>query len=288
MNKFFIVGRHSLVLGEEIKKNNFSFSIGQTIFDQMPLAKVKKIKKILLIENVLVSRTKNFQEGMGLVYKAANKHFPDLELVLKGAHKKDLLIENKKSTKFNKVTDVYKDPISVPWNFVPTEVEDILSKFPKNLFKNKKILYIGVGYGKNIWAIKDQNYNIDAMEFSLAAVKKANKFFNKDLVVQGDLLNFDAGNKKYDIVIDIGCLHCIDKNKQGQAVEIIHNLMKKDGIIVSRIFKPKDEKWLKRMPFSVSEFGSSKKEVLSLFKNKFKVKVKFENKYYFIIEEKKC
>lgn len=288
MNKFFIVGRHSLVLGEETKKNNFSFSIGQTIFDQVAFVEVKKVKNIIFIENVLIHKTKNYQEGVSLMYKAMAKHFPDLDIVFKGINEKDLVIENVKSTKFKKLTDVYKDPTSVPWNFVPTEVEDILSKFPKNVLSHKKIIYIGVGYGKNIWALGDKKYDIDAMEFSRAAVIKANKLFNRNLVVRGDLLNFKVENKKYDVVIDIGCLHCIDKNKQSQAVETLHCLMKKDGIIVSRIFKPKDEKWLKRMPFIASEFGSNKKEILSLFKSKFKIKIRFENKYYFIIEAKKC
>lgn len=287
MNKFFIAGSKCLILGQEIKNNYINFSIGQTIFNQEPFVSVKKIKKSVFVERKFFKKNKNYKEGINLVFVAVNKYFPKSKIIF--AENIDISPTHDSNTsKYKKITDVYENPIDVPWNFVPTEIEEILSKFSSRLLKNKKILYIGAGYGKNIWAISAKKYDIEAIEFSGIAVKRANKFLGSNVVIQGDLLNFKAVSKRYDVVIDIGCLHCIDKSKQRKAVDKIYESMKVGGILVSRIFKPKDAVWLKKMPFKAKEFGLAKNDIFCLFDDKFIVKIKYENKYYFIIELKKC
>ncbi len=287
MKKFFTAGKTCILLGKEFKNNSFKFSVGKTLFDQTHFAKISKIGDRFLVKKT--STVEKPEEAFYILLKVIEKNFLSPRLFIqKGITDKAIKYSIEKKLffkKYPKLTDVYTDPLLVPWNFMATEIEDILSFFDKDILKNKKIFYIGAGYGKNIWALRDKKYKIDAIEFSKKAVERADTIFGRKTITQGDLIKY-KGNDKYDVILDIGCLHSIQKSERKKAVENIYKLLKKDGVLISRIFKPREKEWLDRMPFKTNSFGLDKKETEELFKN-FSVKKKYQNKDYIILEVKK-
>lgn len=287
MKKFFVVGKTRVLLGRELKDNLFKFSIGKTLFNQINFAEIRRVGDNLMVKTVSNNGEPN--EAFYILLKVIEKNFSQVQLFVQ-KEIVDRVIKYSseiKSTpkKYAKLTDIYADPLSVPWNFMATEIEDILSFFDKDILRNKKILYVGAGYGKNIWALEDEKYKIDAIEFSNKAVERANKIFGRKTAMQGNLIKH-SGKDKYDVILDIGCLHSIPKPQRKKAVENIHELLKKEGVLISRIFKPREKEWLKRMPFKTSNFGLKKDEIAELFRN-FSVKNKYQNKEYIILEAKK-
>lgn len=285
MKKFFVVGKNCVILGKE-SENSIKFTIGEILSNQTDFAEIRKIGDKLIIKKT--GADCKYKEAIYMLLGLIEKNFPKNNLFIQ-KELVDEIIKNsigRESKKYTKLTDVYANPLIVPWNFMATEVEDVLSFFNKNILKNRKTLYIGAGYGKNIWALRDKKYNIDAIEFSKTATKKANQIFGKDVVVHRDLVKYSGEKDKYDIILDIGCLHSIPKDNRKKAVENIYNLLKKDGILISRIFKPREKEWLNRMPFKTSDFGLDKTEIKELLKN-FSVKNKYQNKDYIILEAKK-
>lgn len=291
--KFFIVSRKNVLLGKEIVKNNIIFTIGKNLRSQENFAQVTKLKNNIFIQSNYKSKNKNINEELVLFLKAiknnfgANTIFIDsfmFESLWNNVKRKDL------KSKYDNLADVYNDPFNVPWNFMSTEIEGILSYFKKNILKNKKILYIGAGYGKNIWALKDNkhNYEIDAIEYSGIAASRANAIFGEKIVNHKDLLSIKDRKQKYDVILDIGCLHSVPDKLQQKAVNIIYDSLKEKGVIISRIFKPRDNEWIKRMPFKISKFGLNMQDINKIIANKFTAKLKFENKDYKILEFKKC
>lgn len=287
MKKFFVVGKSCILLGREFENNSLKFSVGKTLFDQTNFAEIKKTGNDITVKKT--STNGKSSEVFYILLKVIEKNFPEAHLFVQKEivdHVIKYSIERKLiSKKYAKLTDVYADPLLVPWNFMATEIEDILSSFDKDILKNKKILYIGAGYGKNIWALKDKKYKIDAIEFSNKAAERANKIFVKKAVMHGDLIKC-GGEEKYDVILDIGCIHSIPKSERKKAVENIYRLLKKGGILISRIFKPRGKEWLDRMPFRTGEFGLDKTEIKELLKN-FSVKNKYQNKDCIILEAKK-
>jgi len=286
MKKFFVVGKNCVLLGRELKNNSFKFSVGKTLFDQINFAEIQKVGDDPIVRTVCNNGGPN--EAFYILLKVIEKNFSQAQLFIQ-KEIVDRVIKYSseiKSTppKYAKLTDIYADPLSVPWNFMPTEIEDILSFFDKNILRNKKILYAGAGYGKNIWALKNEKYKIDAIEFSNKAAVRANKIFGRKAVMHGDLIKYGVKDK-YDVILDIGCLHSIPKSERKKAVENIYKLLKEDGILISRVFKPRGKEWLDRMPFKTDGFGLDKAEIKELFKS-FSVKNKYQNKDYIILEAK--
>jgi hypothetical protein len=290
MKKFFIVGDHCLVLGIEKSSDVISFSVGSNLFDQEPLADFKMSGVVL---SYLESNSSVFQEeGMILATKTAEKYFGKIvgnpSVCKQGClDRPDSGLISKE--KYDDIASVYDNPFLVPWNFVYTEIEEILDCFKEGLLEAKKTLYIGAGYGKNIWAIKDFGYDIDSIEFSREAVDRANAIFGREIMYERDITSFKGfGEKKYDIVLDIGCIHCIPRADQYKAIDSVYNLLEDGGVLVSRIFKPKDRSWIDKMPFRADSFGLEQDDINSLLSSRFIVSTVYENDDYIIISAKKC
>lgn len=291
--KFFIVGKKVVLLGKEKEKNRILFTIGKDLFTQINFAEVIKIKNNIYIKDKIIDDNKNFIEGLPLLLKVIKNNFKKSKIFVDNCMYKlscDHASPQKIKLKYKNLIDVYNNPLNVPWNFMPTEIEDILSYFDKDVLNNKKILYIGAGYGKNIWALKDSkyDYDIDAIEYSVKAVNRANVIFGDEAISHKDLLSLKGCKNKYDVVLDIGCLHCIPAKFRQKAVDIIHNVLEDKGIIISRVFKPRDKKWIRKMPFKINNFGLNSQEIQKLFSNKFIVEKKYENSNYKILEFIKC
>ncbi len=174
--------------------------------------------------------------------------------------------EKEREHKFKSIDELYRYPHLVPWNLVPREW-DVIKLVNKYSTKDKKILEIGSGYGKNLDLLNNNGYLFtEGLEYSKNAYELSKKIINNNKY--GDITKSGLKSEFYDLVIDIGCLHCIDSDKV-LALSEVNRILKQNGLIISRYFLPKDKEWLKKYPIKVDGFGSTKEEVFNLFSKYF-------------------
>ncbi|WP_170953361.1 class I SAM-dependent methyltransferase [Bacillus cereus] len=170
--------------------------------------------------------------------------------------------------------EVYQDLYTVPWNFVPREFDvlDEFEKFATN--KETKILDLGCGVGKNAILLEKSYKGVYGIDISPAAIKKCKELVNKpDNFIVGSAADIPFENSFFEFVLDIGCLHCMPTDLLGDAIVQIHRVLKDDGILFSRIFKPKPQSWLDKQPFKADKFGLTEADALNLFQDYFDVTI---------------
>jgi len=217
-----------------------------------------------------------------LLYFKGNKK-KDVEYVLtSGVHsQKESTVyintntfEKERNHKFRSIDELYKFPHLVPWNLVPREW-DVIELVDKYSHRDARILEIGSGYGKNLDLMNKHGYkHVIGLEKSYNAFKISQKVVDNN--IYGDILHSGLNEKTFDLVLDIGCLHCIE-NRVDMAVSEVSRLLKPQGLIISRYFLPKDKEWLDRYPISVERFGLCKTDIMNMFSLHFDVIECFEN-----------
>ena len=140
------------------------------------------------------------------------------------------------------------------------------------LSSEANILEIGSGFGKNLWYIKEAGYkNIMGIEYIKSAYKKSLNIPNiTNNVMYGDITCTEFKDKSFDVIIDIGCMHCMPINERGKGIKEITRIAKKNSILISRCFKPKNAEWLNEYPVKVDHFGLEKEKFVELFNSNFK------------------
>lgn len=304
--RFFVVGKYVFLIGSGSQKGNFfNFDINLTKDVNVGRAffRFKKGKYFLHIKLDEGISKKYLLDVVTLLTKLAEKYFKAdrviLESCLEGMgcftkngwvkHKSENFFFRRKNNtdkkKYKKLVDVYRNPYDVPWNFMPIEIDFIksvtLPEFKKK--KNGKMLDLGSGYGKNILALEQEGFNVEGLEISKYATERHLSFLGGNLNISSIEKN-NLSDETYDLVLDVGCLHSVDKNKIGIAIKELHRILKKEGVIISRIFKKRNNEWLNKMPFECSEFGLTKVEINNLFKCLFLVEFVYSHDDYYIIK----
>lgn len=200
--------------------------------------------------------------------------------------KKTVDFEFERKNKFNSIDELYDYPHLVPWNLVKREI-DVALIVDKYISKNKKILEIGSGYGKNLDLLKNTyGYkNIVGIEYSNNAYELSKNIVDNNFL--GDITNTKYKDETFDAIIDIGCLHCVSTDKQQTAVKEVLRIMKKNGIIISRYFLTKDEDWIKKYPVKIDKFGNTYEEIVQMFSDFDIIDSYIENECVYIVGRKK-
>lgn len=170
--------------------------------------------------------------------------------------------------------EVYRDPFTVPWNFVPRELEcmepivGLASPSPAAW----SVLDLGFGLAKNATFLESLGFAVFGLELSRTATDRARelvqhpeRFFN----AAATAMPFADGS--FDAVLDVGCLHCMPQEQRPQAVSEIYRVLRPGGLISSRIFRPCDRAWLEKQPFLAEQFGLSDAAAAALFRPHFNV-----------------
>lgn len=162
--------------------------------------------------------------------------------------------------------NVYDSVLDVPWNYVPAETEayqELLDGPPR------RVLDIGAGVGKNARVLARAGHEVTSVDASAWAVGRMKNLMPSvnSAVASATSLPFEYG--AFDVVLDIGCLHCVPNNDRVLVVKEIARVLASGGLIISRIFKPRSEEWILRQPFQADTFGMSETEVFELFEPSF-------------------
>jgi 2-polyprenyl-3-methyl-5-hydroxy-6-metoxy-1,4-benzoquinol methylase len=151
--------------------------------------------------------------------------------------------------------EVYIDPFTIPWNFVPVEL-DALNPLLSGLAAGGRILDLGCGFGKNAQFLASCGCDVWGVDISLTAVSRARSVAQgcRGFVV-ASASQLPWPSRTFDAVIDVGCLHCMPADERRVAVGEIARVLRPGGCLYSRIFRPRLSDWLAVQPFKASTFG---------------------------------
>jgi len=125
----------------------------------------------------------------------------------------------------------------------PWESDMVFHKLPNILNENKldsieynNIIELGCGRSQTAIYLANNHYNVTAIDFCEKAINDA-KAINDDVNwLVCDILDdnlFDKLDKEsYDMVFDMQCFHVLRDINESKAVNVIYNLLKKDGIAI--------------------------------------------------------
>ena len=169
------------------------------------------------------------------------------------------------------------------------------TKGMKEELKNKSILELGVGNGKTLKSILDQNpKRIVAIDISEEAIKISSNSIKSDKVnfVKEDFINWDI-NDKFDVVVCYYFLNNFKEKQRRKAVTKMKSFLKLNGTILFEDFAVGDfrqkgkiieKSTIQRKDGRICHFFE-KKEILELFED-FK-NVKIEEKTFSPIRKEK-
>lgn len=160
----------------------------------------------------------------------------------------------------------YAHVLDVHWNFVPAEVsayEPLLSQ------DRLKVLDLGSGVGKNARVLARRGHSVTAIDASAWAIARSRVFVPEVRALVASAAQLPFLDASFDVVVDVGCLHCMRPDERAIAVSEIARVLTPGGRLYSRIFRPRTPDWVGRQPFEADEFGMSATEVRSLLGNVF-------------------
>jgi len=179
------------------------------------------------------------------------------------------------SDKVENTHDVYQDFFNVPWNQA-TRDWSVLFKVAEDLGirlgevqatrPGMRILDLGCGTGKNTAVLETLGFEVYGLDLSTLAIARCQQLVpHPERFLSGSAASLPWENAFFDIVLDIGCLHCMPEALRPVAVQEIARVMKPQGVTYSRSFKPREEAWIMAMPFRVNTFGMQTKDAIALF-----------------------
>ncbi|MEV4442380.1 class I SAM-dependent methyltransferase [Streptomyces sp. NPDC049577] len=164
---------------------------------------------------------------------------------------------------------VYADPYTVPWNFVPLET-DVLGRLLPGLPAGARVLDLGCGYGKNAWLLGSLGHRVAGSDISASAVAGARRLLGEgaELAV-ADATRLPWPDASFDAALDIGCLHCMPAGDRPAAVRELARVLAPDGVLHSRMFRPRPARWLAAQPFHTTGFGLETEAAAALLRTAF-------------------
>lgn len=177
-----------------------------------------------------------------------------------------------RSKKAENFLALYEEPLWVPWNYSPLEL-DVVQYFldwsaDKDISK-LRVLDLGSGYGKNALFLEDRGYNmygIDVSEIAIAQSKTIVQRPDQFQVGSAETIPYEDGF--FDVILDVGCIHCSEKENLAQIFTEIQRVLKPEGKLFSRIFTPRPKEWLEKFAFKMYDIGLSRIEIEELMKGK--------------------
>jgi len=132
------------------------------------------------------------------------------------------------------------------WDRLYKENKNLWNRETSNLpitLKNKNVLEIGVGNGKTLYSIlKQKSKSVTAIDISKVSIdiceslfKDKNITFKKDSIIKSKLKS-----SSFDIIVCYYILNNLEENERKKAVDNMHKLLDKKGIILFEDFQVGD------------------------------------------------
>lgn len=109
-----------------------------------------------------------------------------------------------------------------------------------NFSKDITILDSGCGEGKNI-RLLEQFDNVYGVDISQTAIDNAQKKFPDVIFSAQDAAYLDFTNEMFDVIIDVGCLHCNHPMQHQKIIDQYYRILKPNGKLFFRLFHVPNE-----------------------------------------------
>ena len=150
-----------------------------------------------------------------------------------------------------------------PWdtNITPPEIVDIVAELPAGI-----ALDLGCGTGTNVKYLLEQGWQADGVDFveqatDIANTKLADFPQEKWAVFCHDVTQLELLTElraPYDLVIDIGCGHGLDKDTNDNYAQSIADLLKPEGVFMLYASQPREDSTVGWSPDDIQRlFGSA-------------------------------
>jgi len=165
---------------------------------------------------------------------------------------------------FESYEDAYANDY-VPWNALPVAA-DTLSLAPLPGRHDMRILDIGCGSGHNLALMEQLGLRCSGIDISSTAITKIKQIApNPDDFIAGSVTQLPWPDQSFDLVMDVGCLHCLKTEEVPFYVAELRRVMKPGGRFLCRSFKPREGKIVKVQPVKMERLGYSPDEIAALF-----------------------
>lgn len=126
--------------------------------------------------------------------------------------------------------------------FVPWPDHSLVSYFERGLVRRGRVLELGCGNGRNAVFLARQGCEVDAVDFSAAAISWAEEQARD----AGVSINFICGSvfetrvpqSGYDLVYDCGCFHHVPPHRRPDYLSLVDAAVKPDGRLGLVCFRP--------------------------------------------------
>ncbi len=181
-------------------------------------------------------------------------------------------LRRRKWDKFDSTDELYADPVKVPWNVEPRPRELLESLSAEASGPRNRVVDMGCGFGPNATALEERGLHVSGFDVSRNAIERCRrivKYPDRFHVASAERLPFDDG--AFDFALDIGCLHCLRPDLQEPALAEIARVLRAGGVLMSRVFKPRDRTWLDRQPLRLSAAGMDASALQGLLRPHFDI-----------------
>jgi len=152
-----------------------------------------------------------------------------------------------------------------PWNQLPVAA-DLLSLALLPGGNAPRLLDVGCGTGHNLELMERLGFRCWGIDVSSTAVEKAKaRSAHPENFVAGSVTLLPWPDASFDVVTDIGCLHCLQTDEVAAYVAEVRRVLAPGGRFLCRSFKPREEKMLRAQPVKMERLGYSPDEVRALF-----------------------
>jgi len=118
----------------------------------------------------------------------------------------------------------------------------------KDKTKNRKVLDVGCGGGRNLIPFAQHGFDCYGIDFSKTAISLAKKLAEENRVSLnlkiGDVLKLTYKKEYFDVIIDDGCLHHLKKSEYKNYLKNIVKVLKKEGYFKLYCFSAKTKLFL--------------------------------------------
>jgi SAM-dependent methyltransferase len=152
-----------------------------------------------------------------------------------------------------------------PWDQLPVAA-DVLSLALLPGRERPRLLDVGCGSGHNLELIEELGFRCWGIDVSSTAIAKTKaKSANPENFVAGSVTRLPWPDASFEVVTDIGCLHCLQSNEVAAYVAEVRRVLAPGGRFLCRSFKPREDKMLRAQPVKMERLGYSPDEVQALF-----------------------
>ena len=152
---------------------------------------------------------------------------------------------------------LYADPCNVVWNFEPRPWDTLATLLVEaSKREHARVLDIGCGFGKNARLLEGLGMRVHGVDVAPSAIEQCRRWVrHPDRFAAASLDRLPHDDASFDVVLDVGCLHCLPSELVAPGIREIARVLEPGGWLFSRVLLPRDRRWLDAQSYRVERLG---------------------------------